>query len=92
MFGEPLGQATLQSDVPPVEASGGQEWYEDRPIRPELRCTPQVEASGGQDWYSGLFDLSSDVPFAEFFPIAFLISDDKSSSSKVVPWCSNTSD
>ena len=40
-FGEPLGQAALQSDLPPVEASGGQAWYEDRPSRPELRYTPK---------------------------------------------------
>ena len=26
-FGEPLGQADIQSDIPPVEASGGQEQY-----------------------------------------------------------------
>ena len=26
-FGYPLGQADIQLDVPPIEASGGQEWY-----------------------------------------------------------------
>ena len=26
-FGEPLGQADIQSDIPSIEASGGQEQY-----------------------------------------------------------------
>ena len=26
-FGQPLGQVDLKIDAPPVEASGGQEWY-----------------------------------------------------------------
>ena len=54
---------------------------------------PPVEASGGQEWYevrSGRPELR--CTFCRVFPIGFLISDDKSSSSKVVPWCSNTSD
>ena len=35
-----LGQADLWSDVPPVEASTGQEWYYFRSGWPLVRCTP----------------------------------------------------
>ena len=45
---QPLGQADLQSDIPSVEASGGQESY------------PQVNLTFGQPL--GHADLQSDVP------------------------------
>ena len=63
---------------------------------------PLEEASSDQKWYyirSSWHLVSlwvrltcSDVPFSDCLSIAFLISDDKCSSLKVVPWCSNTSD
>ena len=43
IFGQPLDQAGLQSDVPPVQASGGQDQYYIRSSVPELRCTLLVE-------------------------------------------------
>ena len=64
----------------PVEASTDQEQYY---IRVHL-----VAKTGTK---LGLPDPSSDVPFSDF-SIAFLISGDKSSSVKVAPCCSNTSD
>ena len=66
------------SQMPPIEASSDQEWY-------------YIRSSWTVGYPLGRLTCS-DVPFSDCFSIAFLISDDKSSSSKVVPWCSNTSD
>ena len=59
-FGEPLGQADIQSDIPPVEASGGHKQYYIRSLwhseASNWECNgqsdiPPVEASGGQEQY-----------------------------------------
>ena len=76
--------------TPSLQASGGQDWYLglidlSSDIPPNQRH--QVAKTSTK---LGLLDLSSDVPFSDF-SIAFLISGDKGSSTKVVPCCSNTS-
>ena len=58
-FGEPLGQADIQSDVPLVEASSGLEQYYiqvnltfGQPLgQTNIQMSPLVEASIGQEQY-----------------------------------------
>ena len=92
---------TPHSHTPPapplcVETSHGQIWYcygqadlwSDIPPTPNsLMPPPQIDIL----WPSVSL-LWVGCPLVRLFSIAFLICDDKSSSAKVVPWCSNTSD
>ena len=94
-------QADLLPDVSPIKTSHGKFGTTlSRLIFGQMDSTPApvpfphpspkplVETSHGQVWY--LF-IWTDLLVFRLFSIAFPISDDKSSSSKVVPWCSNTS-
>ena len=55
-----------------------------------VTCTPTQRSGFGSG--SHLVRLLVMLTFGQTFFIAFLICDYKSTSSKVVPWCSNTSD
>ena len=48
--GTNVGPVYLSSDIPPVEESGGQDWYNLGPFESSSDIPP-VEESGGQDLY-----------------------------------------
>ena len=71
----PQDEASCQVDIYSDYGSG---W-------PLVRCTPRMRL-----WVRVTFSQTSGQADLWFFPIAFPICDYKSSSWKVVPWCSNT--